>query len=44
MYVWFMCMFLLTYPLLSSDLKQAVCMRSVLNPDSTTVVKSCISL
>lgn len=39
-----MCTFLLTYPLLFSDLRQAVCMRSVLNPDSTTVVKSCISL
>lgn len=32
-YVWFMCTFLLTYPLLFSDLRQAVCMRSVLNPD-----------
>lgn len=34
-YIWFLFMFLLTYPLRFSDLRQADRMRSVLNPDST---------
>lgn len=38
-----MCTFFANISLTFSDLRRAVCMRSVLNPDSTTVVKSCIS-